>query len=451
MSHLRTQRPMAAAALALGVGLAAPPSWGGERELEDAPPVSDVDEIRSPIRSVFPRPLRERHLLPSLRRQLKDLPPFFSDTALEANFRTYYRRQDRTSDLLSEAWALGGSIAYRSGWFADVAAIEVEGFTSQPMVAPDDRDGTGLLDSGQDGYTVLGIANAKLRYKGLVLTGYRQYHDLPYLNRAGTRMTPNTYESITLAKPEGNLKFSTGYTWNIKRRNSNEFVSLTEALGLDVDRGLFHAGVVWDPDDGLHLGFVTGFLEDVFTGVYSEFGFTRSLGRGFEARLDTQFSYRADVGEDLLGDSLDDAWNIGIRTSASRQGWVGRLGFSITGPSASILSAFGTNPTYVDLMQSSFNRPGEKAMLVSLSYDLAQVGWSGFSVIANFVAAYKGENLAGRHRDRQEVDLTVDYRPPEGALSGFWLRLRASALAEEEEDRIGTDVRIILRYDFPLL
>ena len=155
-------------------------------------------------------PAQRPPLVPWLSKPLEKLPPFFADTRLEARFRTYYLRHDRTNGVLSEAWAMGGSIYYRSGWLADLFAAELEGFTSQPIVAPEDRDGTELLAPGQKGYSVLGIANGRFRYKGLVLTGGRQYLDLPYVNRDDNRMTPNTFEAITLEKPEGRINFVIG-------------------------------------------------------------------------------------------------------------------------------------------------------------------------------------------------------------------------------------------------
>lgn len=136
--------------------------------------------------------------------------------------------------------------------------MEAEGFTSQPVYAPDDRGGTLLLAPVQEGYSAMGIANAKLRYDEYVLTAGRQYLDLPYVNRADSRMTPNTFESVTLAKTEGKLQVSTGYTWKIKRRTSEDFVSLTEAIGLNKDRRLAHLGVVWDPQEDFHLGVTSG-------------------------------------------------------------------------------------------------------------------------------------------------------------------------------------------------
>ncbi len=84
---------------------------------------------------------------------------------------------------------MGGSVYYRSGWLADFLSLEAEFFTSQPIIAPESRGGTLLLAPKQEGYSVVGVANAKLRYKGVVLTGYRQTLGLPYVNKSDIRMT----------------------------------------------------------------------------------------------------------------------------------------------------------------------------------------------------------------------------------------------------------------------
>ncbi len=105
---------------------------------------------------------------------------------------------------------MGGSIYYRSGWLADLFQAEVEGFTSQPIVAPESKGGTQLLEPVQNGYSVLGIANGKLRYQDIELTGGRLYLDLPFVNQDDSRMTPNTFEAITLQKTGGKLKLHDG-------------------------------------------------------------------------------------------------------------------------------------------------------------------------------------------------------------------------------------------------
>jgi hypothetical protein len=431
------------------------PALGAERELDQAPPPSSAGEMETPIQRVFPAAPDRPSLFPWVRQRVQKLPPFFADTRLEARFRTYYLRNDRTTPLLgdeglTEAWAMGGSVYYRSGWLEELFQIELEGFTSQPIYAPEDAIGSFLLAPKQEGYSVLGIANARLRYKGIVLTGFRQYLDLPYVNRNDSRMTPNTFEAITLAKPEGSIKFSTGYSWKVKRRNSDEFRSFTDAVGVDEDRGFAYAGAVWDPHEYLHLGAVSGVVPDLFAGLYAELGYGREIRDGLEARFDAQFTHQWDIGEDFLAELYDATWNLGLRLSTSYAGALFRLGFSVTGSDARIVSLYGTNPSYVDLMQRTFNRADEKAVLASISYDFANLGIDGLSTIVNFVAAFDGE-VSGVRRNAREVDVTLDYKLKQGWLESFWLRIRGSWLSEQGRNRDGTDFRLILRYDIPVI
>ena len=429
----------------------ASPAPAAERELQEAPPPSSVTEIRTAIQRIITEPPKRRPaLIPWLHEALQDLPPFLADTQLEARYRTYYLREDRTTDVLSEAWAMGGSIYYRSGWLADVFQAEVEGFTSQPIVAPESKGGTLLLQPVQDGYSVLGIANGKLRYQGIELTGGRLYLDLPFVNQDDSRMTPNTFEAVTLQKTGGELKFTTGYAWNIKELNSEDFVSFTEAAGAEKDRGLAWGGLIWDPDAEFHGGLYAGAVPDLGGRAYGELGVGRELAEGWHGRIDGQFTYQFDVGDDLLGDAADDTWNLAVRAATSHAGAVFRLGMAFAGPNAST-GFYGSNPSYVDLMQETFNRPEEKALLASLSYDFAGLGVDGLSTIVNFVAGFEGK-VDGSRSDRQEVDLTIDYRVnQEGWLKSFWLRMRGSWYNDQSAEHDGTQVRVILRYDFPVI
>jgi hypothetical protein len=421
-----------------------------ERELDTGTPPSSASEIKTPIDRVFPEEKKRDPLFPVIRDRIQEMPAFISDSTLEARYRTAYIRQDRTSDILSEAWAMGGSLYYRSGWLADAFSVELEGFTSQPIMAEDSKPGTQLLQPVQDGYSVLGIANGKLRHRGIELTGYRQYLDLPYINRQDSRMTPSTFEAITLSKPRGEFRFSAGYSWNVKLRNSDEFRSFTKAIGLGRNRGLGYGGVLWSPNDDIELGVIAAAVPDLFSGLYSEIGVNRDLAGGVEGRFDAQFTYQWDVGDDLLGDLLNDSWNVGGRFSASYAGAMLRLGASVTGSGGSIDSLYGTNPSYVDLMQRTFTAENEKALLVSASYDLSELGAHGLSAIVNFVAAFDGKRL-GQRRDAQELNLTLDYRISEGWLESFWLRLRGAWLHEDSSEQDGIDVRVILRYDIPVI
>ena len=101
-------------------------------------------------------------------------------------------------------------------------------------------------------------------------------------------------------------------------------------------------------------------------------------------------------------------------------------------------------------MQRTFNAPDEKALLASISYDFSGLGVDGLSAILNFAAGFDAKRLGGRS-DAQEVDVTIDYRPKKGWLRNFWLRVRGSWLHQESAAQDGTDFRVILRYDFPVI
>jgi len=245
-------------------------SFAGERSLEDAPPPDSVADMEAPLQQAYPLPEDRPSPFPRVRELVENWTPFFADTQLYLRYRTYYLRRDRPNGRLSEAWAMGGSVYYRSGWLKNLFAVELEGFTSQPIVAPDDRDGTLLLQPGQKGYSVLGVANGTLRHGNYVLRGYRQKLDHPYLNRRDNRMTPNTFEAVKFTKEKGRLRFDAGYAWKIKERNSDHFVYLSHRAGVSQDRGAAFWSALWEPMEDLHLGTSGYVIPDLLATVHGE-------------------------------------------------------------------------------------------------------------------------------------------------------------------------------------
>ncbi len=59
--------------------------------------------------------------------------------------------------------------------------------------------------------------------------------------------------------------------------------------------------------------------------------------------------------------------------------------------------------------------------------------------------------VAGVRGDARTIDFTTDYRIGRGALESLWLRLRASWLDVESAPQDGTDFRVILRYELPVI
>src|SRR5437588_11797523 len=132
----------------------------------------------------------------------------FKDTKFEFNLRTFYFDRSDFSGAEKQAWAIGGWVGVKTGYFLDHIAFGATLYTSNPIYAPDDRDGTTLLAPGQNGYTMLGEFYAELRIvKDVGITYGAKGYDTPFINRNDTRMTPNTFEAVVL---QGRYEFGDG-------------------------------------------------------------------------------------------------------------------------------------------------------------------------------------------------------------------------------------------------
>ena len=112
------------------------------------------------LERAFEERLRRKTLFPRLKDALQSQPPFLRDTELLFQFRTYYLLRDNADGSENEAWAAGGWLRYRSGWLLDCSRSARPLYTSRPLYAPSDKDGTLLLAPGQEPYAVLGEAYA---------------------------------------------------------------------------------------------------------------------------------------------------------------------------------------------------------------------------------------------------------------------------------------------------
>src|SRR6188474_914704 len=132
----------------------------------------------------------------------------FEDTQFKVNFRTMYFDRNKYDGSESEAWAIGGWAGFKTGYFLDHIAFGATGYTSQHLYGDDDKDGTLMLEPGQQGYSVLGEIYADIRIMdGMNLYVGRKEFDTPFINKNDVRMTPNTFEAIALM---GTVKLGSG-------------------------------------------------------------------------------------------------------------------------------------------------------------------------------------------------------------------------------------------------
>src|SRR5438067_10619258 len=238
--------------------------------------------------------------------QLEKRRQALKDTKFEFNLRTFYFDRSDFSGAEKQAWAIGGWLGVKTGYFLDHIAFGATVYTSNPIYAPDDRDGTLLLAPGQNGYTVLGEFYAELRIvKDVGITVGAKGYDTPFINRNDTRMTPNTFEAIVLqgrtelgtsssdaavtddgiglskegkevavptptpAQEVASIKYGLGYFDKIKERNGTHFVSVAEDAGADVERGVWAVGAFYEKGK-FSIGAIDYYSQDIMNIAYDE-------------------------------------------------------------------------------------------------------------------------------------------------------------------------------------
>lgn len=380
--------------------------------------------------------------------------PFIRDTVFFAQLRTYYLFREKYDDSNSEAWALGGSVGFKSGYLADRFAVSAVGYTSQPLYAPDDRDGTLLLAPGQEGYTVLGQAYGEFKFAERVFAAVgRKEYNTPYINKNDFRMTPNTFEGITLYGTAGGKdgapewRFGGGFISKIKERNSDEFVWMSRDAGAGVDRGVYAAGANYKVGN-FSLGAAEYYSDDIINIFYTEAKYAFDIAEGYKLRLAAQYSDQRSTGDDLLEGYAYETYQAGAKVDlgAGAAQWI--LAYTLTDDEADIQSPWGVHPGYTSIQVQDFNRAGEAALMLKAVYDFTRLGATGLSTYALWV---HGEGRPAPAYDEDELNLNLQWTPAKtSALRGLSLRVRyAQVMQRGGGDPVINDFRIIVNYDFP--
>jgi len=453
---MRRRRSAAVAAAAAGiVAMAAMPAGAQESIEQEVPTPSSVRQSLTTIERAFqPAAQPPSTLFPQFREQVKDMPAFFRDARFEVSPRSYYRDRKNLDQSTSEAWAVGGAVSLQSGWLFDRFAIGGVYYGSLPLYAPEDRDGTGLLLPSQQGYGVLGQIYGRIRLDDQTnITIGRAAYDTPYISRDDSRMTPNTFTAYTLLGTIGSgdgprFRYGAGYFTEIKQKNSEKFVSMSKAAGVQTDRGVFAAGGLLTMQT-FSIGAVNYYSDDIINILYGEAKYGIDLPGDLGAVLAAQYVDQRSVGQDLLTGSSFSTNQFGLKALMGGYGWILTLAYTQADDSAKLQNPWSGNPFYTDSMIQGFNRPGERAGLAKLSYDFTDLGLTGVSAYVQYTYGSTDAAAAGPQRIKEsEVDFDVQWRPNWPILKGLWLRARYG-VADIDEGGNNTrvrDLRLIANY-----
>jgi hypothetical protein len=423
----------------------------------ELPPPATVEDTVSPMDMTFYEWAKRRPITGWFKDKLKDMPPFLRDTDLNLQLRTYYFFQQELDRSYKEAWAAGGWVEYKSGWLWDLFSGGATLYTSQPVYAPSDRDGTKLLTPVQDGYTVLGQLYGKIKlYERNEFRFFRQSYDTPYINRNDSRMTPNTFEGYSVHGAFGDGKvgpgfqYGGGYVPKIKERNSDEFIYMSQAAGAKVDRGTAMAGgrFTCGPSS---IGAIEYYTPDILNIFYAEakhvWKVTDDLGFYFGA----QFTHQQSAGDNLLTGSSFYTYQGGLLAEVGYRNGILSFAYTRAGDGAELRSPWSSYPGFTSVMIRDFNRAGEQAFEIKASYD-----WKRFVPgLSSYVLYTIGDGrvdpvTAQDLADESELDADLQYRFTSGIMDGLWLRVRFANLWEEG-GRTVQQLRVTLNFPISLL
>jgi hypothetical protein len=389
--------------------------------------IADQDRYTWTIRKVPPQPFMNEIYWPQY---TAETPTFFRDSFLQYVVRTFEFGTNNFNGSRTQAWAAGGWLAFRSGLIGDMFGIHAAAYTSQPIFAPADEGGSKLLAPVQNSIGVIGQIYGRVQLGDQEIRGGRQYVDTPLINPQDNRMVPNAFEAATLVSlpdRDRSYDYSVGYIWNMKQRDWNTFISMSDVVsGNNVaNNGAVFGMVRYRPVAGLSIAAmdynVQNFINTGFAQVEYDFKQPDSMPNWI---VGANVVDQRSVGANLLTGSPFHTYQASAKAQMLYAGWTLFVAGSMTGPGSSLYNPFGGTPIYTAMQQLLFLNANEKALGGSVAYDFGMIGLSGLSAGTWYSRGWGAINSSTNVAipDERELDFWIQYRPTEGPLKGFRLK-----------------------------
>ena len=307
---------------------------------------------------------------------------FFDDATLTLHLRSYFFDMSHNGESNPAAWALGGWAGYQTGWIGDILQFGAVAYTSQPLWAPQDREGSLLLLPDQGGISALGQAYAALRYDDQVLTLYRQMVNQPEVNPHDNRMIPNTFEGVSLAGQLDKLSYYAGYLTRMKTRDSDDFVNMANVVGVDQDEPMYLGGLSFSPNDEFTAQTSLYVVPNILASSYTDGKWINGKEDENHVSLSGQFMIQSGIGDDLMMGPGFESWMVGVMGEVKRGHLTLMAGYTANGSDEDYQYPYGEWPGYTNMIIGVFTRAEEQAVLLGATYDVAGVGIDGLTLSA---------------------------------------------------------------------
>jgi hypothetical protein len=381
------------------------------------------------------------------------------DTTLSVQIRSFDLDRENFNTSQSQAWTLGGSAGFKTGYFGDFVAFGATGYTSQRLEAPLDKDGAKLLQPGQQPYTVTGELYAQLQLTDLIhATVGRRGFDTPFINTQDSLMTPNTFLVYAVqgvadsADDSKSLRFGAGYVDKIKPRNAQDFESMATAAGAPtgVTRGVYVAGGNFKAGQ-LSIGAVEYYSADIIDISYTEIKYAFPLANSVSLRLSAQYAEQRSTGNDLLTGKAFSTNQYGLKaevgfgdalfTTARTVTAAGTL--SHNGSGTDMRNPWGGYPGYTAVQIENFYRAGEDATLLRAAYNFPKN--TGLSVYGLWVKG-TSPDVVGQYA-QQEYDFNLQWVARTARLKGLTLLARYGHVSQGgPSDQHENELRLVAYY-----
>jgi hypothetical protein len=170
------------------------------------------------------------------------------------------------------------------------------------------------------GLVLAAAAWAALRYKDYaLLRGPRQLVQQGYVNRHDSRMTPNTFEGVTLSGTVGPLEYYGGFLAKEKPQNRDEFIWMTQQSGIARhNHGLGIASVRVTPWEDLSVYAAEYYLPNGYNTAFGRVSYNKELGEDLDLSLGFQYTDQRSVGAASSRETSSPGTPVGRRSSATR-------------------------------------------------------------------------------------------------------------------------------------
>ena len=418
--------------------LLAGPSVASEPEYLLSEEVLTGVEVESPLDFGFEDPVLFRRY-----RELRGAkPPFRRDSNLDANLRSYWLRRDIKGAPDREALALGGELLLSSGWYRDTASVQAGAYTSQPIYAPDDKDGTDLLRPGQKGYSVLGKLNLQLQLRETRVTLFRGELNTPFANKRDIRMTPILFENYNLVSRDiDKLDIFASVVTAYKPQTSTKFIGLLTDISPSADSDMYIAGVRYRPAGEQSVGAIYYRVPDYLEIAYAEGQFDTTIAE-LPINFAGQYIHQSSIGGEVGGPFRSNAGGLKVELKWGATDWT-LAWHRISGDE--VRTDFGFYPGYNAVLVREFNRANEETFRLGLNYSFDQ-RIDGLKLLANMVWG----NRPGSLDDESEFDLTIRYEF--ATRFPMNLQIRYARVRGQREMSAGDidDFRAIFNYQIPV-